>query len=1284
MNKTMCPGRSVRWARALILGTAFLATGFPVLHAQTPVAVGGGSYASSVPANQNGLDAYYGLSVDQVLQYYNSGLLHLDAAKYGTVPLPTNHWWTDLLFGDRSYIPEGGTRTIVQDNYGGQQWFYPGMIDPKAAGLDVYFPNAWVTGTTALAPQGNFNTGTALPVEGTLDIAVGAGDVLIANFEGTALPAGWTNTGGTGFGSGPVVGGSYAGQSPQVAGFVGNACVNSFNGGDTGQGTLTSPNFTINKRYLSFLVGGGNNNAATYVGLSINNNVVLRAAGQNDATLRWVTWDLQAYQGQTAQIRIVDSTGAGWGFILADFLVLTDNGGDPALRYTSTFSAQKTFVTNWGDWSVDFALRDTSGRAINTTMLRGTPFTWTRWINGVKPAIRIGAGTPVYNGSQGVISTAGGSFTATNFSFDYQGKSFGVFLPTNTVVNIVGDALVPQLSGANNYMVIGYLPNKSYLNEFATYAYAHPTNSALSWNYSRTAGTVATTFTVTTESWQGGQTQTLLGWLPHHYRNTTSSLAFKAYSYLTPRGVMKVTPGTAGTVTYKFRGIVPMLPPPKTLGVANDYQVARMNTYINNFVPGHPGTGPTGDTYWSGKDLAITAQFVGFATQLQNASAFSTLKQGVTSEMQNWLTYTPGEPAKFFARLDGYRSMQGFQCSYGSGAFSDNHFHYGYYTLAAGLLGMHDAGFIASYGPMARLVAKQYANWDRTDTNFPFLRTFDAWEGHSNAGGTSSGGGENQESSSEAINSWVGMFLLGAQLNDDAMIAAGAMGYAVENTAVNEYWQNMYGGNLPSNYYVFGSNATMVGIVGSGGSAYGTFFSGDPAWIFGIQNTPPNHWNHYLVNGNKAFATAQLNTMYSERQQISDHNTPLNNPYLFTLGSNPNNASGMGEGLGNVILGWQALFDPAGVAALMDQYFAANSPTATANTNPGVTYYLAHAIRGLGDPDPNYYTSMPTSACYFNAATGQRYWIIYNYLNTTQTVTQYNNGAVVGTVSVPARSFYTNYTTMYPLDNVSTVGVNLALNKPVTVSSTENAGTPGSAAVDNSTTTRWSSLAADPQWIQVDLQGTYNVSEVRLNWETAAGKDYVIEVSANGSTWNNMKTVTGNTTAGSKIYTGLSGSGRYVRIYGTARATAYGYSLWDFQVYGSLASAGTNLALGKTATASSAITPAGNAFDGNAGTRWESAQGVDPQWIQVDLGATRTVSSIKLNWETAAGKDYKVQISAAAGGPWTDMVTVTGNTTGGEKVYGGLNYSGRYVRMNGTARATQWGYSLWEFEVIGQ
>src|SRR5688572_13683902 len=124
----------------------------------------------------------------------------------------------------------------------------------------------------------------------------------------------------------------------------------------------------------------------------------------------------------------------------------------------------------------------------------------------------------------------------------------------------------------------------------------------------------------------------------------------------------------------------------------------------------------------------------------------------------------------------------------------------------------------------------------------------------------------------------------------------------------------------------------------------------------------------------------------------------------------------------------------------------------------------------------------------------------------------------------------------------------------------------------------------------------------------------------------------------------------------------------------------TNLALNRPVTCSSVEFPCAEAVDGNAGTRWASAPGVDPQWIYVDLGATYNITRVVLTWETAYATGYQIQVAAAAAGPWTNIfTTTTGN--GATDDLTGLTGSGRYVRMNGTARATQWGYSLWEFAV---
>ena len=127
----------------------------------------------------------------------------------------------------------------------------------------------------------------------------------------------------------------------------------------------------------------------------------------------------------------------------------------------------------------------------------------------------------------------------------------------------------------------------------------------------------------------------------------------------------------------------------------------------------------------------------------------------------------------------------------------------------------------------------------------------------------------------------------------------------------------------------------------------------------------------------------------------------------------------------------------------------------------------------------------------------------------------------------------------------------LSQGKPATASSSENAGAfPASAAVDGNTGTRWSSAFSDPQWLQVDLGATATITRVALNWEAAAGKSFEIQTSNNATTWTSIYSTT-TSTGGNQSLT-VNGSGRYVRMYGTARTTGYGYSLWEFQVFGGM------------------------------------------------------------------------------------------------------------------------------------
>ena len=254
---------------------------------------------------------------------------------------------------------------------------------------------------------------------------------------------------------------------------------------------------------------------------------------------------------------------------------------------------------------------------------------------------------------------------------------------------------------------------------------------------------------------------------------------------------------------------------------------------------------------------------------------------------------------------------------------------------------------------------------------------------------------------------------------------------------------------------------------------------------------------------------------------------------------------------------------------------------------------------------------------------------------------------------------------------------NLALGKTVTASS---ANQPAARAVDGNGNTRWESASSDNQYITIDLGSVQAIDRVRLTWENAYGKDFTVQVSSNTTTWKTVATVTGNATTYND-FTDLATSGRYVKMVGTARATSYGYSLYEFEVFGTSPNPASNLALNKTVYASSSqggFEP-NKAFDNNTTSRWGSNYS-DNQWLYVDLGRTANITQVNLIWETAYGKDFHIDVSNDASS-WTTITTITNNTLHVNEL--ALTATGRYVRMYGVTRGTGYGFSLYEMQVNG-
>lgn len=281
---------------------------------------------------------------------------------------------------------------------------------------------------------------------------------------------------------------------------------------------------------------------------------------------------------------------------------------------------------------------------------------------------------------------------------------------------------------------------------------------------------------------------------------------------------------------------------------------------------------------------------------------------------------------------------------------------------------------------------------------------------------------------------------------------------------------------------------------------------------------------------------------------------------------------------------------------------------------------------------------------------------------------------------------------------------NVALNKPTSASS---AIQPTSAAVDGNGNTRWESTQGiNTAWLQIDLGGLYSLISSAIDWEAANAANYELQGSTDNASWTTLVSRSGGTFGNRTDTLSFSGNYRYLRINCLSRSAGnnWGYSIWEWRVFGSpvasstssktsstsstssssSSSAVTNLALNGVTAASTAIGASALAVDGNMSTRWESAHGVDPSWISVDLGSEKSLSSVVIYWEAANAATYEVQ-GSNNNSTWSTLASRSSGAFGNRTDTVSVSGSYRYIRIYGTSRSAgnYWGYSIYELQVFG-
>jgi endoglucanase Acf2 len=245
---------------------------------------------------------------------------------------------------------------------------------------------------------------------------------------------------------------------------------------------------------------------------------------------------------------------------------------------------------------------------------------------------------------------------------------------------------------------------------------------------------------------------------------------------------------------------------------------------------------------------------------------------------------------------------------------------------------------------MVRLLIRDIASPDRADPLFPFLRTFDPYAGHSWASGKAGfADGNNQESSSEAMNAWTGIILFGQAVGDRALRDLGIWLFTTELEAIENYWFDVEGRHRPAAY-----TPSVVTMIWGGKGVNETWFSADPAMVHGI-NWLPFHGGSLYLGRHPEYCRRNFEALLREAG-----------------GSLP-------AAWRDLALMYRALEDPGDAIRRLE---AEPRLAVEAGNSRANLYHWTHALRALGRVDRGVTADHPLHAVF--EADGRRTHVAYN------------------------------------------------------------------------------------------------------------------------------------------------------------------------------------------------------------------------------------------------------------------------------------------------------------------
>lgn len=590
-------------------------------------------------------------------------------------------------------------------------------------------------------------------------------------------------------------------------------------------------------------------------------------------------------------------------------------------------------VERWSDWFVTAAFVD-GPRRLHLTFGHGAPF--------VFGTVEGGAATVALRKPPVVFA---GDARSSTLGIAVDGRFWALFGPSGSVWEGIGTNRLTCKSD-RPYFSVALLPDDkpATLALFARYAHNHVTDSKVTWRYDEAQAQVTVRYAVTTRAWESGAAGTLLALYPHQAFRTKAPRT--GHVYQSARGPMALTAGEGFATVTPYHGVLPLLP---TLGSDPTVLKRHLATDAAGFTP------EPKDTYFGGKDFGKLATLASLADAAGDTTARETFRNRLKTGLEAYLKADDDPSKGLFYYNRAWGTLIGYPASFGSDeALNDHHFHYGYFVRAAAEIARRDPAWAKPerWGGMVNLLIRDFACPDRDDPRFPFLRNFDVYEGHSWADGRADfADGNDNESSSEAMNAWTALILWGETTGDNKIRDLGIYLYVTEKDAIARYWFGAHG-QFPAAY-----TPPMVSMVWGAKAVYATWFSGDPIHMHGINILPIQSGSLYLGT-DPALVRRNVAGLAAERTKRERKDPPR-------VGKR------WGD-WGDIIGMYQALGDPAQALADTDT----ETQSIEGGNSRACLYHWLHLLNAVGQVDASVTADAPCYAVFKKGAA--RTYVVYS------------------------------------------------------------------------------------------------------------------------------------------------------------------------------------------------------------------------------------------------------------------------------------------------------------------